>query len=122
MTNWNHDELRDALGRLAQWVDEANDQTVPEHRKIDMDDVDSNMLRRAASAMEELAMDCRTNGNAAGYWMDEAVTAKNLVDRLATALKLVRAYMDVCLGAPQWEGQNPYTVADEAIAEADKMT
>jgi hypothetical protein len=38
---------------------------------------------------------------------------------LLAACKLARAYLNVCLGAPTWDGENPYTALDSAISKAE---
>ena len=46
--------IYDEIRTLAGWVRAAQSDSVPQHRKIDMGDIDADLLDRAADLLEEV--------------------------------------------------------------------
>lgn len=52
------------------------------------------------------------------YLAYRAQKALQGIDQLVAALELAQAYLDVSLGSPSWQGENPYPVMAAALALA----
>lgn len=49
---------------------------------------------------------------------DNLVAMARSFDDMRAALVMVRAYMDISLGSPDWTGPNPYEVIDAALLKS----